>query len=592
MANLTLSHPRRKHAVRWMRRALVFSALAALALTLVNTPTARLDSPTAYAIKDAQIVVSAGKTITKGTIVIRNGLITDVGENAKIPADARVIDGAGMIVYAGFIDGFTSLGLPTPQAAIPTQAAGGGNRQAAIAAAAANPQQNPESAVGDPSIEAAEQVKPGGTAVEDARNAGVTTALTTSKQGIFAGQSALINLYGEEASNLVVRAPVALTVQFSAGRFFGGGYPTSLMGTVSYIRQTFYDAIRYRDEVERYTKVKRGVSRPQNDKKHAALQAALRGDMPVLFIANTDNDIRRALMVADEFKLKPILAGALYAYRVAAILKAKNIPVILSVDFPARASDLPDDEEESLRVLQSRAETPKGAALLAQAGVKFAFTSGALRPADFLNNIRRAVENGLSKEEALRALTSNAAELFGVSEQLGSIESGKIANLVVMSGDLWAKDSKIKHVFIDGNQLELKKETPAQPQRPGGRGTPGRQVGQVGEGANTSSAAVEASGDWNLIVKSPQGDLNVKLTLRREGGSYSGTLNSPMGDAQLRDISVTGNQFRAVAGLNMNGQIIDANLNGIIEGDTIRGSISLPQMGTFDFTGSKPKEEL
>jgi len=588
MANLTLSHPRRTHLARWLRLAFVFLAVAAFTLTLFKAPTARLDSPTAYAIKDAQIVVSASKTITKGTVVFRNGLITDVGENVKIPADARIIDGSGLTVYAGFIDGYTNLGLATAQPATPTPGGPGGaaNRQAAVAAAAQAP---PDSGHGDPSEEAAEQVKPGGTAVDDARNAGVTTALTSSRQGIFAGQSALINLDGEDASKLVVRAPVSLTVQFSTGRFFGGGYPGSLMGTVAFIRQTFYDATRYRDEVERYNKTKRGIPRPENDKKLAALQPALRGEMPVLFIANTDNDIRRALMIADEFKLKPMIAGALYGYRVANTLKAKNIPVILSVDFPLRPNDWPDDEEESLRILQSRAETPKGAAMLAQAGVKFAFTSGSLRPADFLSNIRRAVENGLPKDEALRALTSNAAELFGASEQLGTVETGKIANLVVMSGDLWNKDSKIKHVFIDGHQIELKKETPA-PQRFGGGGRPG-QGGQGGQGAGEATS-INATGEWQLVVNSPQGALNVKLTLRREGSGYSGTFSSQMGDAPLRDISITGNQLRAIAGLNMGGQTIDATISGTIEGDAIRGAISVPQMGTFDFTGSKPKEEL
>jgi imidazolonepropionase-like amidohydrolase len=570
-----------------MQFAFVFLALIAAAAIFIKAPVARLDSPTAYAIKDAQIVVSAGKTISKGTVVIRNGLITDVGENAKIPADARVIDGAGTVVYPGFIDGFTNLGLQTAQAQTPA-AGGPGGRQAAVAAAAANPNAQ-EVALGDPSNEAAEQVKPGGTPVDDARNVGVTSALTTSKQGIFPGQSALINLAGDDATKLVVRAPVALTVQFSTGGFFGGGYPGSLMGTVSYIRQTFYDAVHYRDEVSRYEKIKRGVQRPETNKKLAALQPALRGDMPVLFVVNTDSDIRRAFIIADEFKLKPILAGALYSYRVANIIKARNVPVILSVDFPQRASDWPDDEEESLRVLQARAETPKGAAMLAQAGVKFAFTSGSLRPADFINNVRRAVENGLPKDEALRALTANAAELFGASEQLGTIETGKIANLVVMSGDLWARDSKVKHVFIDGNQIELKKETPQTPQR---GGAPGGRTGQGGQGGQSAAAPVDASGDWSLIVKSPQGDLAVKLTLRKDGSAYSGTLTSPMGDAPLRDISVNGNQFRAIAAMNMGGQSIDANLTGTIEGDSIRGAISLPQMGAFDFTGSKPKEEL
>ena len=232
-----------------------------------------------------------------------------------------------------------------------------------------------------------------------------------------------------------------------------------------------YDAIRYRDEVDRYNRIKRGVNRPDHDKRLAALQPALKGDMPVLFVANSDGDIRRALMIADEFKLKPMIAGALYGYRVADMLKAKRVPVILSVDFPRRSDDLPEDEDETLRVLRQRAETPKGAAKLAQAGVKFAFSSGSLRPQDFIANVQKAVENGLSKDEALRALTINAAEIFGAADQLGTIEVGKIANLVVASGDLLAKDTKVRHVFIDGDQIELKKPDAA-PARGGMGGRP------------------------------------------------------------------------------------------------------------------------
>ncbi|MBI3649660.1 MAG: amidohydrolase family protein [Acidobacteria bacterium] len=576
MANFSLSLVRRITTRRPWRFAALFLALTALALAFLHTPTAQLDSPYAYAIKDAQIIVSAGKIIRKGTVVIRNGFITDVGENIKIPADARIIEGAGTFVYAGFIDGYTNLGIPAAPPQTPGSASGG-NRQAAIAAA----QAQPDATHGDPSEAAAEQIKPGGASVEEERSVGVTTALTSSKQGIFAGQSALINLAGDEAAKLVVRAPVSLTVQFSTGRFFGGGYPGSLMGTVAFIRQTFYDAIHYRDEVERYNKTKRGVPRPESDKKLAALQPALRGEMPVFFIANSDNDIRRALQIADEFKLKPIIGGALYGYRLAATLKAKNIPVVLSVDFPQRPSDWPEDEEEPLRVLRARAETPKGAALLAQAGVKFAFTSGSLRPADFLNNIRRAVENGLSKDDALKALTSNAAELFGVGEQLGTIETGKIANLVVLSDELWARDATVKHLFIDGNPIELKKEPPTPPRT----GKPG----QGAQGTKDAAAEINALGEWELVVKSPQGDMAVKLLLQKDGNNFSGALHTPLGDAALRDISISGGQVRAIASINIDGQAIEATLSGTIAGNSMHGTILLPQIGAFDFTGSKPK---
>ena len=550
--------------------ALSLSAFAMFAVT--HSRVARLDAPDAFAIKDAQIITSPGKAIAKGTVVFRRGLITEVGANVKAPADARVIDGTGMTVYPGLIDGYTSLGIAAPAA---TQAATGGGRQAAIAAAAAQPAP-PEARLGDPSIAAADQVKPG-SSFEDPRSVGVTAALSSPRQGIFAGQSALINLAGDEVSKLVLRSPVALTVQFSAGAGFGASYPSSLMGTVAYVRQTFYDAQHYRDEVARYNRVKRGVSRPEYDKRLAALQPVINGDLPVLFVANSDGDIRRALMIAEEFKLKPIIAGALYGYRVADLLKAKGVPVILSVDFPKRPNDLPDDEDESLRVLRQRAEAPKGAAKLAQAGVKFAFTSGSLRPQDFIANVQKAVENGLPKEEALRALTSNAAEILGASDQVGTIEVGKIANLVVVSGDLLAKDTKVRHVFIDGAEIQLKKPEPARGSGIGSR--PGAPTGP----------AVDPSGNWSLLVQSPDGEINVHVTLSKDGEQITGSLGTPMGNFPVKSGRVTGNQIRLSTTVEMGGESIDAIITGMIEGDSMHGTISAGAHGTFDFSGTRPR---
>ena len=562
----------RRYATLWRMSVISATVAGTALLMLTKPPVAQLDAPDAFAIKDARIVTGPGKTIAKGTVVFRRGLITDVGESVKIPADARVIDGAGMTVYPGLIDGYTSLGLTAPAQTQPPAGGGGGGRQTA---AAATPPP-PEARLGDPSLAAADQVKPG-TSFEDPRSVGVTSALSSPRQGIFAGQSALINLAGDESSKLVLRAPVALTVQFSGGGGFGGGYPGSLMGTVSYIRQSFHDAIRYRDEVERYNRVKRGVNRPEHDKRLAALQPALRGELPVLFVANSDGDIRRALMIAEEFKLKPMIAGAMYGYRVADMLKSKGVPVILSVDFPRRAADLPDDEEETLRVLRQRAETPRGAARLAQAGVKFAFSSGSLRPQDFIANVQKAVENGLSKDDALRALTINAAEIFGASEQLGTIEVGKIANLVVASGDILARDAKVRHVFIDGDQIELKKPE-ATPARGGGR-----------PGGPASGSAVDPSGTWSVVVQSPQGDINAQLTLTKDGDQIGGSLSSSTGTVAIKTGRLTGNQIRLTGTIEAGGQSIDAIITGTIDGDSIRGTIVMGAMGSFEFTGTRPR---
>ncbi|HKS39953.1 MAG TPA: amidohydrolase family protein, partial [Blastocatellia bacterium] len=270
-----------------------------------------------------------------------------------------------------------------------------------------------------------------------------------------------------------------------------------------------------------------------------------------------------------------------YGYRVAGMLKAKNVPVILSVDFPRRPADIADDEDESLRVLRSRAEIPKGAAMLAQAGVKFAFTSGTLRPADFIANVQRAVENGLTKDQAVRALTMNAAEILGTADQLGSVEVGKIANLVVTSGDLLAKDTKVRHVFIDGSEVELKKPE-APPQRPGG--APGGRPG-----GQSAGAPVDPTGEWTLVVSSPQGDRTVRLSLRKEGEQILGTLTGPQGTTDIRNAQVTGNQLKFSSSVPMQGDNVDLTVTGTIEGGTIRGTMVIPSLGSFEFTGTRPR---
>src|SRR5689334_20850201 len=191
MARLQPSFSHNAHTARPYRALLAALMIACAAFILVRPQTTRGYAADAYAIKDAQIITGTGKTIAKGTVVFRNGLITEVGESVKVPGDARIIDGAGLTVYPGLIDAMSNLGLQTqpPQTPAPGQ-----GRQAAIAALAAGQQPNPEAAHGDPSFAAADQVKPNSPGIEDARNAGFTAALSSPRQGIFPGQSAVINL--------------------------------------------------------------------------------------------------------------------------------------------------------------------------------------------------------------------------------------------------------------------------------------------------------------------------------------------------------------------------------------------------------------
>jgi len=220
------------------------------------------------------------------------------------------------------------------------------------------------------------------------------------------------------------------------------------------------------------------------------------------------------------------------------------------------------------------------------------------RPSDYLANAARAIEAGLPKEEALKAMTIYPAQIFGVGEQLGSIEKGKIANLIIASGDIFARDTKVRHIFVDGKYFVAK--APEQTQRPGTfAGGGGRRGGPGGAPGNappqTENTGGEtggiAAGSWTLTVNSPRGEMKMTANLLQSGGSVSGDLVLPFGAAPITKGSIQGNQIELEYTINTpNGQTMNGTLKGKIEGNSISGQMGM--MGrNSDFTGTKtPKE--
>ncbi|MGE3468050.1 MAG: amidohydrolase family protein, partial [Pyrinomonadaceae bacterium] len=384
-----------------------------------------------YAITNAKIVTVSGATIDKGTVVVRNGLIDAVGPNIMPPADAMVLDAAGMTVYPGFFDTLTSLGIATRPA---TQGGGGGpgGQAAAAAAAAAQPASNSNYPTGlRPEENVQDDLREGEAQFEASRNAGFTTVLTVGRSGVFNGQSAVINLAGETVSAMIVRAPFAQHISLvPRGGGGGGGYPGSLLGTYSALRQMFSDARRLQEIQRLYAADPKGMKRPEADRSLEALFPAIDRRMPVVVNANSELDINRALDFFKENNLVGIIAGGQEADKATARLKEQNVSVLLSLNLPKRTTaSSPDADPESLAVLRFRVAAQKTAAALAAAGVKFAFQSGGATAGDFFTNAGKTVDNGLSRDAAIRAMTLGAAEILGIERRLGSIETGKIANL-------------------------------------------------------------------------------------------------------------------------------------------------------------------
>lgn len=546
--------------------------VAAITLILVSTfffsfAVAQRSAIDTYAITNARIVTVSGPTIERGTVVIRNGLIVAVGANVNAPPDARIIDGNGLNVYPGLIDSYTNLALPE---AAPSPSPGGGGGGGGFLLAQARPSPGGPNSTQPPGLQpevmVEDTIRPGGTEIESSRSVGITTALTSPRSGIWMGQSALINLAGDTPQQMIVRSPVAMHVGFTPLR---GTYPGSLMGVFATLRQMMLDAQRYRDALATYERSPRGMRRPEMDRSLAALVPVVDGRMPVVMLANSEREIARALDLAAEFKLKLIVAGGREADRLADRLAKQNVPVLLSLNLPRRTTAaIPEADPEPMRVLRERVEAQQTAGKLARAGVRFAFQSGSMSNiSDLLANANRAIENGLSPVDAVRAFTIWPATIFGVENQVGSIETGKIANLTVTRGDLFDRNSRVAHVFIDGRPVDLRS--------PAG-GPTGRNM---------------FTGTWNVNVNLGQGEKAITLNLTQEGERVTGSISGAFGAGEIANASISpSGGLRFTVPLEIEGQTKEATFIGMLSGSNeFGGSVNVVGMSPGTFTGNRAR---
>src|SRR5260221_6944679 len=263
--------------------------------------------PRTFAIRGAKVVPVSSAPIENATVVVSRGIITAVGTNVTIPPDAWVIDGKGLTVYPGLIDGFTAVGVGPSSPPAPA-AEGGARQQPAISR---GPEDRPAT---PPWRIAADEVNPGDPRVETWRSAGFTTVIAAPKAGMFPGQAAVLDLGGERAGDLVVKSPVAIPVSLQAPGGFRS-FPGSVMGGIAYVRQVWLDTNWDTQADAIYEKNPRGIERPKYDRSDAALSAAL-GKHPVVLIpGNTSLQIRRALRLIEEWKLNAVLYGGAKGYQ-------------------------------------------------------------------------------------------------------------------------------------------------------------------------------------------------------------------------------------------------------------------------------------
>lgn len=506
-------------------------------LLFLSPPLLRADAPRVYALTGGTVHPVSGPAVANGTVVIRDGLIEAAGENVSVPADATVVDVKGAHVYPGLIDAQTSAGF--------------------AAAKRGDPEPAPDSL-------AVRTIKWSDDEAESRRATGVTTIVTAPTHGIFNGQSVILNLGSGTLASRVIKTPAALQISFNTRPALT--YPDSLMGVFSYLRQTFFDAQQHAAARDVYERAPAGLQRPPDDAALEALRPVLRRELPVVFVADSEAMMRRAQALARELNVRYILSGARHAYALQNELK--DVPVLVSVRWPVAPADKDDREEQPLRVIRERQLAPTTPAVLARNNVTFALVSGAGKSGDLLPGIRKAIEHGLSAEDALRAVTLTPARIFGVDRQLGTLERGKIANVVVSDKPLFEKDAKVTRLFVDGREIRLPKDD----KKP----------------AETASSPVD--GTWALSVRQPEGTVAMTVTLRADDGRLSGTFSGDRGSGDIRGGTFDGTtfEFSISANAEPSAEASDWLFRGTVTGDAMSGTVTTT-IGSFEFSGSRSK---
>src|SRR5258705_7362311 len=478
-----------------LRFALGVTAAAGAALCGGTRCPAQGGEPQYFAIRGATVVPVSGPRMESATVSVSRGVNKGVSKDATIRDEAWVLEGKALIVYPGFIDSFPDVGIRAAPAPPASGAEGGAQLQPA---ASRGPDDRPGA---NPWRSAADEASLGDKRVETWRAAGFTTVISSPKGGMFPGQAAVLNLGGERNGDMVVRTPVAVPISLQPiGNF--ASFPGSLMGSLAYVRQIWLDTDWSTKAQAIYEKNPRGIARPRFDRTEQALADALEDHALVLIPANNSIQIRRALELTDRWHVNGVLYGGQMSYEVANEVAAKKLPVLVDLKWPEADKDADPRTVPSLNTLRFRERAPSSPGALAKAGGTFAFYSGAITaPKDILKAAKKSIDAGLSADAAIRAFTLTPAEVFGVADRLGSIENGKIANLVITDGDIFEEKTKIKFVFVDGRKFTIRE--PEKPKDP--------PKGDI-------------TGKWKLSYTTPEGPEDSTLdVMMASDGSLSGS---------------------------------------------------------------------
>lgn len=550
---------------------LLLSMVSASFTYCQNSDTPKEVTQTFY-FKNIRVVPKPGQLLEGHQLIVKNGLIEAVGKNLPIPAEAMVIAADSLFAYPGFIDAFSHTGIPKPE-----------NKDQQKVTDPGNP---PDDVAGiTPQKTVSETFKTGDKSIGDMRSVGFTTSNVSPRGLMLPGKTSLLLHLDEEVDKVSFKKDIGMTAQFTTNRSV---YPSTVIGVMSKFRDLYKNSEILGASHDKYLLNPSGLHRPVYKKEEWALFPVTQKKLPVYFVASTSNQIYRALELKKELGFSLVLVDAKQAWAVIPELKKYQVQVALSLDLPEEVKEKPaenskdsttvkkqisaEEMEFEKKKIQSYKQYVGQAAEFEKAGLPFSFSALSVKPQDIPKNIRRMVKEGLSEKAALEALTTYPASLLGVSSTMGTIEKGKVANIVITEKNFFDEKSKIKYVFVDGRMFEITAQ-------------------KTDKKGNEETGKGPLSGVWSFTVEMGAQSQKGTMTISGKPEKYTISLTTddkPDESESAFDIKVQDNKnvtFSLTTDTDGFTITLDFELN--FEGNAFSGEVSANESGTFPIKGEK-----
>lgn len=516
-----------------------------------------------YAITNINIVQAPGRMVSMGTLVIKDGLILSVGKNVPIPANAIIIKADSMYAYSGFIDGLSNVGVTKPK------------EESERPKDRSNP---PDNLAGiTPQLDVRNFLDATDKGVQDLRAIGFTTAQVVPYGQMLPGNGAIILLGGASADEMVLVSNSSFYSQLTGASRM---YPGTTIGVMAKYRQLYRQAVLSLGYAGMYASNRSALERPTTDRVLQAFYPVIEGRQPVLFKSEKVLETQRVLTLKKDLGFSLIIGDLKEGWDIIGDIKASNAKVFLSLDLPEKIKEGKKDEKTDAvksnvekEALEKRKEEfidkyTAQAASFQKAGLTFGFSALSAKTKDIHSNLRRMIEAGLTEDQALAALTTSPAQLLGLSDRMGSIDVGKMANIVISDKPYFSEKAKVRYVFVDGlpTKYEVKETEKGDP-----------------------NVKVDIGGNWSMKTETPQGDTEGKVMFRKEGDRYVGTISGGRlpDEVALDVVELEGNKLHFAYTVTFGGQTMTVECNGTVEGGFFTGTASIGQFGSFPMEGTK-----